>query len=398
MVRSLYFSSTPRGNSFLSVLRRTRKIINKIVKPHPSFEFPRSPSSQRAPAIHSIKNLSQLSSTGWDASNVLTVGCDNPGANSKLPSVLSPCNQHIPDRNGRHQGTTGRTGGTSVLRRTKGTIHSPSLIRDENATDSLTPSLAEYRPLIATVALSEPYQSRHEPLTPIPEQADSPDLASQILLSSDSTNSLALSSADSAIHFVDEASGIVISRIQRASGSPCAATDIDAHIESLPSFVLTLPTPVSPPLPIFSPEIHFTTGKPLNAAEAAAPGDPVSSLPQCDHVPSGKLCRACEMQMLGRRVWFQNAEGAPVSSPSGVGLRLAECWDDEGGHVQDDEDDDIEDPGLLAIEAPPPGSSGLALLLSQRVKAILRKVRSGLGLLFPYLSTLPLDNTHRKPA
>ncbi|KAH8981450.1 hypothetical protein EDB86DRAFT_2975696 [Lactarius hatsudake] len=289
--------------------------------------------------------------------------------------------------------------------------------------ESLTPYLAEYRPLIATVALSEQYQPRHEPLTPIPEQADSPDLASQIL-SCDSTNSLALSSADSAIHFVDEASGIVISRIQQASGSrisaeqfvlepsslrssmslhigsppSCAATDIDAHIESLPSFVLTLPTPVSPPLPIFSPEIHFTTEKPLNAAEAAAPGDPVSSLPQRDHVPSGKLCRACEMQILGRRVWFQNAEGAGASSPSGVGPGLAECWDDEGGHVQDDEDDDIEDPGLLAIEAPPPGSSGLALLLSQRVKVILRKVRSGLGLLFPSLSTLPLDNTHRKPA
>ncbi|KAH9070776.1 hypothetical protein EDB83DRAFT_2368160 [Lactarius deliciosus] len=423
MVRNLYFSSTPRGNPFMSVLRRTRKFINKIVKPHPSFEFPRSPSPQRAPAIHSIKNPSQLSSTGWDASNVLAVGCDNPGANSKLPSVLSQCNQHIPDRNGRHQGTTGLSGGTSVLRRTKGTIHSPSLTRDENATDFLTASLAEYRPLIASVALSEPYQSRHEPLTPIPEQADSPDLASQIPLSCDSSNSLALSSADSAIHFVDETSGIVISRIQRASGSrisaeqfvlepsslrssmslhigsppSCAAADIDAHIESLPSFVLTLPTPVSPPLPIFSPEIHFTTRKPLDAAEAAAPGDPVSSLPQCDHVPSGK-CRACEMQMLGRRVWFQNAEGAAVSSPSGVGLGLAECWDDEGGHVQDDEDDDIEDPGLLAIEAPPPGSSGLALLLSQRVKVILRKLRSGLGLLFPSLSTFPLDNTHRKPA
>ncbi|KAH9170570.1 hypothetical protein EDB89DRAFT_2187703 [Lactarius sanguifluus] len=410
MAGSLSFSSTPRGNSFLSVLRRSRKIINKIVKPHPSFEFPRSPSPQRAPAIHSIKNHSQLSSTGWDASNVLTVGCDNPGANSKLPSVLNLCNQHIPDRNGRHQGTTGLSDGTPVLRRTKGTIHSSSL--------------TQYRPLIASVALSEPYQSRHEPLTPIPEQADSPDPASQILLSCDSTNSLALSSADSAIHFVDEASGIVISRIQRASGSrisaeqfvlepsslrssmslhigsppSCAAADIDAHIESLPSFVLTLPTPVSPPLPIFSPEIHFTTEKPFNAAEAAAPGDRVSSLPQCDHVPSGKLCRACEMQMLGRRVWFQNAEPAGASSPSGVGLGLAECWDDEGGHVQDDEDDDIEDPGLLAIEAPPPGSSGLALLLSQKVKAILRKVRSGLGLLFPSLSTLPLDNTHRKPA
>ena len=282
----------------------------------------------------------------------------------------------------------------------------------------LTPSLAEYRPLIATVALSEPYQSRHEPLTPIPEQADSPDLASKILLSCDS---LAVSSADSAIHFVDEASGTVISHVQRASGSristeqfvhepsslksslslhigsppSCAATDIDAHIESLPSFVLTLPTPVSPQSAICSPEVPFTTEKLLNVAEAVAPGDHVPPLPQCDHVLSGKLCRACETQMLARRVWVQNAHGIGASSSSGVGLGLTECWG-EGGNVQDDEDD-IADPGSLAIEAPPPGSPRFALL-SQRVKAILRKVRAGFGLLFPSLSTLPLGNTHRKPA
>ncbi|KAI9444571.1 WD40-repeat-containing domain protein [Lactarius indigo] len=235
MVGNLYFSFTPRGSSFLSVLKRTRKIVNKIVKPHPSFEFPRSTCPQRAPAIHSIKNLPQLSNTGWDASYVLTVGRDNPDANYNLPSVLSPCNQHIPDRIRRHQGTTRLPGRTSVLRRTKGTIHSPSLNRDGNPTDFLTPSLAEYRPLIATVAHSEPYQSRHSPLTPIPEQADSPDLAGKILLSCDSTNSLALSSANSAIHFVDEASGAVISRVQRASGSRISAEQFVLEPSSLRS-------------------------------------------------------------------------------------------------------------------------------------------------------------------
>jgi hypothetical protein len=299
----------------------------------------------------------------------------------------------------------------------------------------LAPSLAsaEYRPLIATLAFPEPYQPRHEPLTPIPEQADSPALANNMLLSCSSTNSLAISSANSAIHFVDEASGTVISRVQRASGSrisaeqfvlepsslksslslhigsppSCAASDIDAHIESLPSFMLTLPTPVSPQPPIFSPEVLFTT----EAAEAAAPGD---RLPQCDHVLSGRLCRACESQMLACRVWLQNPDGGAqplirpaqsttrtravwgvgASSSSGVGLGLTECWD-EGGNVQDEEDD-ILDPGSLAIEAPPPpGRSGL-VLLGQRVKGILRKVRAGFGLLFPSLSTLPLSNTHRK--
>lgn len=448
MVRSLYFfssSSTPRGKSFLSVLRRTRNIVNKIVKPHPSFEFPRSPSPQPSPTTHTTRNASQLSNTGWNASNVSAVGWDNQDVNSDLASVLSPYSQHIPDRSDRYQGTIGSSGRISVLRRTKGTIRSPSSTHDENVMNFLTPSLAEYRPSIATVVLSEPYHPRHKPLTPIPEQADSPDLASKILLSRSSTDSLTVSSADSAIHFVDEASGTIISRIHRASGSRvsaeqfvlepsglksslslhigsppssvCATTDTDAHIEPLPSFVLTLPTPVSP-------QSNFTTEKLLNAAEAAAPGDRVSSFPQCDHLLSGKLCHACETQMLACRVWLQNTDrgaqavlceplirstqsttrtravlassmGVGASYPPGVGLGLTEPWN-EGGNDQDDEDD-IDDPGSLAIEAPIPQSSRLTLL-SQRAKAILRKVRAGFGLLFPSLLTSPLGNTYRKPA
>lgn len=308
----------------------------------------------------------------------------------------------------------------------------------------LAPSLAlaDYRPLLSTLAPSEPYQPRHEPLTPIPEQADSPALANNILPSCSSTNSLAVSSADSAIHFVDEASGTVISRVQHASGSrisaeqfvlehsslksslslhfgsppSCAASDIDAHINSLPSFMLTLPTPVSLQSPIFSPAVRFTTEELRNTVEAAAPGDRVPSLSQCDHVLSGELCRACETQMLACRVWFQNPDGRAqavlpepllrsaqstthtravwdvrASSPSGVGLGLTECWD-EGS-----DEDDIDDPGSLAIEAPPPRRSRL-VLLSQRVKTIVCKVRAGFDLLFPSLSMLPLGNARRKPA
>jgi hypothetical protein len=309
----------------------------------------------------------------------------------------------------------------------------------------LTPSFTEYRPLIATVALSGPYHPRPDPLTPIVEQADSPNLASEIPLSCSSADSLGVSSADSAIHFVDDASGTVISRVQRASGSrisaeqfvlqhssltsslslhigsppSCAATDIDAHVESLPSFVLTVPTPVSPQTHIFSPETHFTTERLFNAAESTVPG--VSSVPRCGHVPGGKLCRVCEEQMLAYRVWFQNADAgaqvllpehtaesstrtrtvrasmSPGVSSSGVGLGFtSESWV-EGSDAQEDDEDDIDDPGSLAIEVPPPDSSRLALL-SQRVKAILRKARAGFGLLFPSLSMFPVDTAHRKPA
>ena len=296
----------------------------------------------------------------------------------------------------------------------------------------LTP-LAEYRPLVAAVALSGPHPPRLELLTPIPEQADSPDLATKIRLSCSSADSLGAGSADSAIHFVDEASGTVISRVQRASGSrilaeqfvlepasltsslslhigsppSCAVTDIDAHIESLPSFMLTLPTPISPQSPLFSPE-DFTTEKLLNATELR--------VPRCDHVLGGKLCRACETHMLPCRARSQHAGGGAqelspgypaqstagdravrasmdvgASYPSGVGLGLTECWG-EGNNDQDDDDDDIDDPGSLAIEALPLDSSRLALL-GQRVKGILRKARVGFGLLLP--SRFPLGNTRK---
>ena len=263
-----------------------------------------------------------------------------------------------------------------------------------------------------------------------------------------------MSSADSAIHFVDEDSGAIFSHIEQASGTcispeqfalersslksslslhigsppPCSTADFDAHIESLPSFVLTLPTPASPHSPIFSPGVHFTTEKFLDAAEAATPKDRAPTLPQCDHEQGGKLCRACEMQLLACRVWFQNADGGAraalrepfvrpaqstmrtravlasvgvgVTCPSGVGLGLGNGWGESTGarDDNDDGDDDIDDPGSLAIEPSPVASFRLEPLgkAISWSKMALKKLRVRLRALSPPLSTTPLSNRPRK--
>jgi len=292
-----------------------------------------------------------------------------------------------------------------------------------------------------------PHESGPRRLSTILEQGDSPD---PITSPSNSTESLLIDSADSAIHFVDEDSRTIFSRVQQASGTcilaeqfeiersslssslslhigsppPCSATDLDVHIESLPSFVLTLPTPTSPHSPIFSPGVHFTTEKFRDAAEAASPKDRPPTLPQCDHGQVGNLCRACEMQLLACRVWFQNADGGaraalhepfvrPAQSTvrtravlaslgvgargtSGIGLGL---WNgcDEGDSARDD-NGNIDDPGSLAMEAPPVASSRCASL-DQAIswsKGILGKLGVRLrGLTLP-LSRTTLSDRSRK--
>lgn len=322
-------------------------------------------------------------------------------------------------------------------------------MRKQNSTSSLYPSLPESRRFIENFTPPEPHQSGPKPLSPILEQADSLDPVTGTLSSTSSADSLA-NSADSAIHFVDESSGVVFSRVQHASGacisveqfvlersslksslslhigSPpaCGAADLDAHIESLPSVVLTLPTPTSPHSPIFSSELHFTTEKFLNAAEAAGPRDRAPTLPQCDHDQEGKLCRPCELQLLACRVWFQNTDGGsraalrepfvrPAQSTvrtravlaslgvgaqgtSGVGLGLANGWD-ESASVRD-YDDDIDDPGSLAIEALP--GTNLRLVPFDWAISWSRVVLSKLGACLRALSRsiskrLP-DNRRRK--
>jgi hypothetical protein len=258
----------------------------------------------------------------------------------------------------------------------------------------------------------EPRQSGRISLCPILEQDDSSNPETGVTFSNGSSNCHFVDSADNVIHFVDEFSGMVFSHVQEASGMCLSAeqfalersslnsslslhigcppasdaADLDAHIESLPSVVLTLPTPTSPHSPIFSPEVHFTTEKFLNAVEAAGDRDRAPTLPQCDHGLTGKLCRPCELQLLACRMWFQNADGGaraalrePLVRPaqstvrtravlaslgvsgSGVGLGLANGWT-ERARISDDHDGDIDDPGSLAIEALPEATRRLAPL------------------------------------
>jgi hypothetical protein len=346
----------------------------------------------------------------------------------------------------KHRNDNGEIGASRrvyTLRRTKGNIRSTT--HGYNAANSLSSSQWESH-LTDNLTCSPPHQSESRRLSTILEQGDPPD---PITSPSNSTDSL-MNSADSAIHFFDGGSGATFSYIQQASGArisaeqfelersslrsslslhigsppPCSAADLDLHIESLPSFVLTLPTPASPHSPIFSPGVPFTTEKFLDAAEAAAPKDRAPTLPQCDHGQAGKLCRACEMQLLACRVWFQNTDGGaraalhepfvrPAQStvrtravlaslgvgetcPSGVGLGLANGCD-EGDSTRDG-DGDVDDPGSLAIEAPPVASSR-RVPLNQAIswsKGVLSKLRIRLRKLSLPLPTTSLNNGSRK--
>jgi len=294
---------------------------------------------------------------------------------------------------------------------------------------------------------SLPRQPGPKPLSPIFEKRDSPDQDPGIITPSTSI------SADSAIHFVNEDSGTIFSRVQHASGvrisaeqfaldrsslksslslhigSPtaCAATDLDAHVESLPSFTLTLPTPVSPHSPVFSPRVDFTTEKFLNAAEAAAPEDLAPTLPQCDHGQrggGGRLRRDCEMQLLACREWFQNADGGaraalreplvhpPQSTvrtravldslgvgarcPLGLGLGLASGQDKNVG-VRGDDGDDMDDSSSLGIEPVPAARSPRPVILDKTIcwsKIFLSQLRSRVKALS--LSLSPTINRRRK--
>ncbi|KAH9953364.1 hypothetical protein BC827DRAFT_136507 [Russula dissimulans] len=345
-----------------------------------------------------------------------------------------------------HRRVNSSTGRVYTLRRTKGTIRSiarrqeSSWLFSQRGSHSLTGSRTR----------SPPRQSGPKPLSPILEQGDSPDLDSGIISPSISTDSLFVDSADSAIHFVDGDSDTTFSRVQYASGtrtsaerfaldrsslkpslslhigSPtaCAATDLDAHVESLPSFMLTLPTPVSPQSPIFSPGVDFTTEKFVNAAEAAVPKDRAPTLPQCDHGQrGGRLCRDCELQLLACRVRFQNADGGGraalrgpfvrpaqstvctravlaslgvgARSQSDVGLGLASGRDANVG-VRGDGGDNMDDPRSLGIE-PVPAASPRPVILDRTTcwsKIFLSQLRVRMKALS--LSLSPTINRRRK--
>ncbi|THH20513.1 hypothetical protein EW146_g854, partial [Bondarzewia mesenterica] len=107
------------------------------------------------------------------------------------------------------------------------------------------------------------------------------------------------------------------------SPPPALVDDMHEHAESLPSFVLTIPTPQPIQSPVFVPQSPFTIE---NFVEASQPSpNPslfrygpssgqnriVPLLPRCDH-PREKgpdMCRECETQMLACKVWFQESDG-----------------------------------------------------------------------------------------
>lgn len=420
------------------------------MKPHPSFEVPRSYTSSRRPpvVVLTVKTPPKLPEDGLEAVNASILESNHSNDRSRLLNAISADSvPHIPSLDSQHRNDDGDQIGASrrvyTLRRTKGNILSTTR---GYAASSLSSSQWESH-LTENLTCSPPHQSGSRRLSTILEQGDPPD---PITSPSNSTDSLLMNSADSAIHFVDEGSGTIFSHIQQASGTrisaeqvafersslksslslhigsppPCSAADLDLHIESLPSFVLTLPTPASPHSPIFSPGVPFTKEKFLDAAEAAAHKDHAPTLPQCDHGQEGKLCRACEMQLLACRVWFQNADGGaraalhepfvrPAQSTvrtravlaslgvgptcrSGVGLGLGNACD-EGDSARDD-DGDVDDPGSLAIEAPPVTSSRL-VPLNQAIswsKGVLSKLRVRIRKLYLPLPTTPLSNRSRK--
>ncbi|KAI0281211.1 hypothetical protein BGY98DRAFT_1094972 [Russula aff. rugulosa BPL654] len=365
------------------------------MKPHPSLELPRSCTRLRRPPVVAltVKILSKPPEDCLEVINVSILEGYNSNGRSGPLDAISTDGVHLND-NGDRVGGSRRV---HTLRRTNGNIH------------STTPGYNAAR--------------------------SSSDLGDLALFSSKeihTTQSLPQATG----------SGTVFSRIQQASGAristeqfelersslrsslslhigsppPCSAADLDVHIESLPSFVLTLPTPASPHSPIFSPGVPFTTERFLDAAEAAAPKDRAPTLPQCDHGQAGKLCRTCEMQLLACRVWFQNTDGGaraalhePFVRPAqstvrtravlaslGVGLGLGNACD-EGDSARGD-DGYIDDPGSLAIESPPVASSKLVPLdqAASWSKGVLSKLRVHLRKLHLPLPTTSLSNRSRK--
>ncbi|KAI0053390.1 hypothetical protein FA95DRAFT_739587 [Auriscalpium vulgare] len=195
--------------------------------------------------------------------------------------------------------------------------------------------------MIAPTALS-----KAKSLTPIMEHADS-----LCAIATHSTSSFVLPPLEQCepVQFMDENSGAIFARVDKAAGGhvsvdefergslksaaslslhigsppPAAVEDMHEHIASLPSFVLTIPTPELPSSPVFVPQPPFNPNTFLEAADLSTPlepiagprrpvSSPVPALPRCDHpVPEGEpgeLCRACETQMLACRMWYQERD------------------------------------------------------------------------------------------
>ena len=93
---------------------------------------------------------------------------------------------------------------------------------------------------------------------------------------------------------------------------------------NLPSFALTVPSPISPTHPL-SPVLHspappFTRDSYLAAAASAPPSSRVPSLPhqRCPHMvyllPRNRYCPLCDLQQLACEIWW-SSRGSMLCAP-----------------------------------------------------------------------------------
>ncbi|KAF8274334.1 hypothetical protein EI94DRAFT_1714222 [Lactarius quietus] len=90
--------------------------------------------------------------------------------------------------------------------------------------------------------------------------------------------------------------------------------------DSVPSFVLTVPSPVSPLSPILPVPSLFTRESYLAAAASAPSSSRVPSLPpqRCTHMlyllSRSRCCSSCELQQLACEIWW-GSRGAMLCAP-----------------------------------------------------------------------------------
>ncbi|KAI0828820.1 hypothetical protein BC628DRAFT_1167624 [Trametes gibbosa] len=168
--------------------------------------------------------------------------------------------------------------------------------------------------------------------------------------------------------FVDESSGAVFVRIAMGleehfhptNGSiagelhtpcPCASSSIPdtaPNFLTVPSLMLTLPTPQIAQSPVFRPCSPITLFKyveattpthefgeqPILCSSTGASLSPAPSIPACDRcclaqLEDGLICRACEKQWLACKMWYQAHDGgrrrwltAPYITPAESTARI----------------------------------------------------------------------------
>jgi len=161
-----------------------------------------------------------------------------------------------------------------------------------------------------------------------------------------STDSSTSRRSSSSSVFADHDSGVIFSDLYTASGDsitthefeskprrvlaptlyiaiPDSSSISSGSSSSLPSFALTVPSPISPTHPasdVLPPAPPFTRESYLAAAASAPPSSRVPSLPhqRCPHQlylrPRNRWCSRCEVQKLACEVWW-GSRGSLLCAP-----------------------------------------------------------------------------------